>query len=48
MTSKGIPKKSTLTNKFIAKKKKEYVLSKEEIAKLERDAGLHTKSYNRK
>lgn len=37
LTSKGIREKSFITNQFILRKKKEYVLLKEEIAKLEMD-----------
>ena len=40
LTQKGIREKSLLTQSFLIRKKKEYKLLKQEIIKLERDAGL--------
>ena len=40
LTQKGIREKSLLTKSFLTRKKKEYKLLKQEIIKLERDAGL--------
>ena len=37
LTPKGIREKSLVTNKFLARKKKEYELLKKEITELERD-----------
>jgi EPS-associated MarR family transcriptional regulator len=37
LTPKGIREKSTITNEFLSRKKKEYELLKKEIAKLELD-----------
>ena len=37
LTTKGIREKSLVTNKFLARKKKEYELLKKEITELERD-----------
>jgi EPS-associated MarR family transcriptional regulator len=40
LTPKGIREKSIITIKFLERKKQEYELLKEEITKLEREAGL--------
>ena len=37
LTPKGIREKSLVTNKFLSRKKQEYIFLKKEIAKLERD-----------
>jgi EPS-associated MarR family transcriptional regulator len=44
LTPKGIREKSLITTKFLKRKKLEYELLKEEIAELEKDAGLHNGS----
>jgi EPS-associated MarR family transcriptional regulator len=43
LTPKGIREKSLITSKFLERKKLEYKLLKQEIAKLERDTGINTK-----
>ena len=48
LTPKGIREKSIITEKFLVRKKQEYVLLKKEITKLEQDAGLHSVSYKHK
>ena len=40
LTPKGIREKSLITSKFLERKKLEYELLKQEIAKLERDTGF--------
>ena len=44
LTPKGIREKSSITSKFLIRKKKEYGLLKKEITDLERDAGLNIDS----
>ena len=41
LTPKGVREKSSLTSKFLARKKYEFELLKREIDELERDAGLN-------
>lgn len=48
LTPKGIREKSLLINKFLIHKKNEYETLKKEIAELEQDGGMLTKSYNDK
>mgnify|MGYP002824120804 CR=1 FL=1 len=43
LTPKGIREKSLLTKNFLARKKEDYKLLKEEIAQLERDVGMDVK-----
>ncbi|MDB4191235.1 MarR family EPS-associated transcriptional regulator [Amylibacter sp.] len=41
LTPKGVREKSLITTGFLKRKKLEYELLKKEIAKLEKDSGLH-------
>jgi EPS-associated MarR family transcriptional regulator len=41
LTPKGIREKSIITGKFLERKKREFELLKQEIAELERNAGLN-------